>query len=384
LGCRPKTEIIATRAAERSTHGIKPFKINNKAAQFKVFSKMTVIRRSNAVLGTHCLGTAMSKSDHSLTLSRPKRAAMLACVLLATSLLFGANSALAQDGKSPDTESVLASSQPKRELKQCIECHEAYFAIADGKHFVQGDPRTPKGAGEECKACHGDTSAHNRTPRVKGLVPITYGSKAPPGPQNEQCLTCHQSGLRIHWQGSAHDRSKQACASCHKAHAARDPVMIPETQPAVCFECHKERRAEMLKISTHAIKNGFFSCSNCHQPHGSTARASLQKDTVNQTCFQCHADKRGPFLWEHRSVQNDCTNCHNPHGTNNPPMLKVKMPFLCQQCHSTGHTRIDFDGNTLSGATGAQAQSRMIGRACTNCHSKVHGSNHPSGARLQR
>jgi hypothetical protein len=26
----------------------------------------------------------------------------------------------------------------------------------------------------------------------------------------------------------------------------------------------------------------------------------------------------------------------------------------------------------------------MIGRSCQNCHSQVHGSNHPSGARFQR
>jgi hypothetical protein len=26
----------------------------------------------------------------------------------------------------------------------------------------------------------------------------------------------------------------------------------------------------------------------------------------------------------------------------------------------------------------------MLGRACLNCHSQVHGSNHPSGATLHR
>jgi hypothetical protein len=26
----------------------------------------------------------------------------------------------------------------------------------------------------------------------------------------------------------------------------------------------------------------------------------------------------------------------------------------------------------------------VIGRSCQNCHSQIHGSNHPSGARFQR
>jgi hypothetical protein len=26
----------------------------------------------------------------------------------------------------------------------------------------------------------------------------------------------------------------------------------------------------------------------------------------------------------------------------------------------------------------------VIGRSCSNCHSRIHGSNHPSGARFQR
>lgn len=321
----------------------------------------------------------MSKSEFLHPMNPPRGTPLMRRLLLAAALLFSVGGSFAQD--APASEPVLASTQPQRELKQCIECHESYFAIADSKHFVQGDARTPKGSGKECESCHGDTSEHNRKPRAKGLVPITYGKKSPVGPQVEQCMSCHQGNSRIHFQGSAHERSKLSCASCHKAHAARDPVLVPETQPSVCFECHKERRAEMLKISTHAIKNGFFSCSNCHQPHGSGARASLQKDTVNQTCFQCHADKRGPFLWEHRSAQNDCTNCHNPHGTNNAPMLKVKMPYLCQQCHSTGHSRTIYDGSKLTPPT---TPAQLLGRSCANCHSKVHGSNHPSGARLQR
>lgn len=333
----------------------------------------------------------MSKREilHSST-----RGAILRGLFTAALLLSGSGALSQEAGKSAatpaansnETRTVTASSQPQRELKQCIECHEAYFAIADSKHFVEGDARTPKGAGEECKACHGDTTAHNRTPRVKGLVPIVYGKKAPPGPQTEACLNCHQGGARLMWQGSTHERTQQVCANCHKAHTAKDPVVVAETQAGVCFECHKDRRAEMMKSSAHPIKTGFQPCSSCHNPHGSPARALLVKESVNNTCFTCHADKRGPFLWEHPSAKDDCTNCHNPHGTNNAPMLKVRQPYLCQQCHQTNsHSSTVYSGQTLQDLTITTfSAQRFVARSCTNCHAKVHGTNHPSGARLQR
>lgn len=309
-------------------------------------------------------------------MTRGGRSLRAGIFLAAWGLCLGSGAVMAQEGAG-------AADDETPEPKPCIECHEAFFGIADSKHFVQGDKRTPRGMGEECTACHGDTSQHNRTPRKKGLVPVVFGKKAEAGPQNEKCLACHQTGTRIHWQGSAHDRSKTACASCHKMHAAKDPVMVEETQAGVCFECHKDRRADMLKASAHPLKTGFFACSSCHQSHGSTTRALMQKNTVNDTCYQCHADKRGPFLWEHRPAVDDCTNCHNPHGTNNVPMLKVRMPYLCQNCHQdANHSNVALSGSAL---TPGSANSRyVLGRQCANCHHKVHGTNHPSGARLQR
>ncbi|MBI5108521.1 MAG: DmsE family decaheme c-type cytochrome [Rhodocyclales bacterium] len=279
--------------------------------------------------------------------------------------------------------------------KPCIECHEGFYTITKTKHGVKGDSRTPQAQGKSitgspedamCGTCHGDLTAHNRTPRVQGLVPITFGKKSAAEPQNEACLACHDKGARIHWQGSKHEQTKQSCASCHRLHAPKDPVMVTETQASVCFDCHQDRRAEMHRLSTHPTKAGFFSCSSCHAPHGSSSqRASLQKNTVNETCYTCHAQFRGPFLWEHRPSQDDCTNCHAPHGTNIAPMLKVRAPYLCQQCHQTSgatHSSQAFSGNQLG--TSASPAERFVGGGCVNCHSKIHGTNHPSGARLHR
>jgi DmsE family decaheme c-type cytochrome len=302
-----------------------------------------------------------------------------------------AGSAFAQAAKNSDAPA--RSRAETGETKPCIECHEGFYAITKTKHGVKGDARTPAATGKSitgdpedamCGTCHGDLTEHNKKPRAPGLVPVTFGKKSPAEPQNEACLTCHQAGARIHWQGSKHEQTKQSCASCHRVHAPKDPVLVAETQASVCFDCHKERRAEMHRLSNHPTRAGFFACSSCHASHGSTAqRASLQKNTVNETCYTCHAQLRGPFLWEHRSAQDDCTNCHSPHGTNVSPMLKARMPYLCEQCHqTTNHSNTAYSGTSIVPSS-ATAQ-RVLGNSCVNCHSKVHGSNHPSGARLQR
>jgi DmsE family decaheme c-type cytochrome len=111
----------------------------------------------------------------------------------------------------------------------------------------------------------------------------------------------------------------------------------------------------------------------------------LVKPTVNQTCFSCHADKRGPMLWEHAPVAEDCSLCHSSHGSVRTALLNKTPPLLCQQCHSAaGHPSVARTGAALPGNGGAGAAIFLVAGACTNCHTQVHGSNHPAGAMLMR
>lgn len=65
-----------------------------------------------------------------------------------------------------------------------------------------------------------------------------------------------------------------------------------------------------------------------HNPHGSTNQRLLKAGTtVNESCISCHAEKRGPMLWEHAPVVDSCVNCHDPHGPNNDRMLSAKQPY---------------------------------------------------------
>ena len=121
----------------------------------------------------------------------------------------------------------------------------------------------------------------------------------------------------------------------------------------------------------------------------------MVKNTITETCYTCHAEKRGPFLWEHAPVVEDCTNCHSPHGSNVTPLLKTRAPMLCQECHTSDHAKGLYSAANLPGGAfvtgngtipaGAQSPTDQAnGRACLQCHSQIHGSNHPGGAKYNR
>lgn len=292
----------------------------------------------------------------------------------------------------------------------CTRCHDSeetkpILSIYQTKHGVKADSRTPT-----CQSCHGESKNHTKgDPEQKGRAAPdilfgtkrgTSGSYAPSEAkeQNAPCMTCHNtaSGLRNHWAGSQHESSDVACVSCHSLHVKADPVMRKSTQPEVCFTCHKEQRAQSHRISTHPIAAGKMTCSDCHNPHGSTGPKMLVKNSLNETCYTCHAEKRGPFLWEHGPVTDDCANCHTPHGSSATPLLNTRVPFLCQECHSGDHASgINSASNLMGGnvlsvggrnntAVVQNSRAQLGARACLNCHVLVHGSNHPAGAKFQR
>jgi len=269
----------------------------------------------------------------------------------------------------------------------CLECHDEteehpVFSIFHTAHSQMGDPRTPL-AQHGCESCHGPSAAHADKPR-RYLPAVRFDGpeKSSAEVLDKTCISCHEGGLRMHWQGSQHEAADVPCSSCHAIHATRDPVLAKKSQPDVCESCHKEKRAETFRFSHHPIREGKVACSDCHNPHGSFGPKLLKKASVNDTCFQCHQEKRGPFLWEHAPVVDSCMNCHNPHGSTQPRLLKVRNPYLCQQCHLANyHPSTLYDGSNLPLVQGG---SRLLFKGCLNCHFAVHGSNHPAGSFLTR
>jgi len=269
----------------------------------------------------------------------------------------------------------------------CLRCHDdpAVLAIFKTKHAVQADPHTPF-AHLQCETCHGagsEHAAHLHPGETRPPIP-RFGSKSPATVQmgNATCLSCHQDSDHIGWQGSIHDREGLSCTSCHTIHAEHDPVLAVTSQPQVCYRCHQKVRADFQKASAHPVSQGDMDCSSCHSPHDSLAPALLKAQTINDNCYTCHAEKRGPYLWEHPPVTEDCSECHVPHGSVNPTLLVSRPPFLCQSCHATAdHPSVAF---TPGGLPGGAPNGFLLGESCLNCHSQIHGSNDPSGAELNR
>jgi DmsE family decaheme c-type cytochrome len=278
-------------------------------------------------------------------------------------------------------------------IRTCTRCHDEtdaapVLSILKSKHAVMADPRTPF-ADQACVTCHGASTAHMQAPgdaSQRAAPDVVYEPGASAASlQNERCLDCHQGGRRMHWKGSVHEFQGLACSSCHRIHTGHDAVLAQDTQPEVCIACHKEKRAELHRPSSHPILEGQMACSDCHNPHGSNGPKLLIASTTNETCYTCHAEKRGPFLWEHAPVREDCTLCHRPHGSIHPALLKSRGPWLCQQCHlAQFHPSTAYSGTGLPTAATPSGAQQLLGRNCLNCHSQVHGSNHPSGVRKTR
>jgi len=309
---------------------------------------------------------------------------------------FAINAAAADEAKDkasepPPPPPSMGTEYTEKGADTCLQCHVEggdfpVFAIFKTKHANRADKRTPFGAGHlQCEACHGPGKKHaDAGGGPDGINSQKRTSFLPPRERNKYCLECHQNGARTGWHASTHDANNVACADCHKIHAERDPVLVKATQPEVCYKCHRKERADFLKPSAHPVRFGTMTCSDCHAPHGSNARALLVKPTVNQTCYTCHAEKRGPFLWEHAPVAEDCTLCHYAHGSVNQYRLKKNPPLLCQQCHSVaGHPSVARTNASLPGGAGG-GQAFLLAGSCLNCHSQIHGSNHPSGYKLMR
>jgi hypothetical protein len=63
----------------------------------------------------------------------------------------------------------------------------------------------------------------------------------------------------------------------------------------------------------------------------------------------------------------------------------VRAPFLCQQCHEPTSHRATVPANgTVAGTSPTLQQAVIMARGCVNCHTNIHGSNHPINDTTER
>jgi DmsE family decaheme c-type cytochrome len=266
----------------------------------------------------------------------------------------------------------------------CATCHEAQQkgAFAKTPHAGKVDPRSPTSK-QGCETCHGPGAKHVEDPAANKLKNLKTGAATM---INETCATCHKRGEHALWDGSQHETRGLSCTTCHSVHAAKSEVkqLKEVSQRELCATCHRDKIAKLDRSGHMPVREGKMTCTSCHNVHGATNTRLLRKgDSVAELCTSCHADKRGPYLWEHAPGRDGCVTCHDPHGSSNERMLVAKPPLLCQRCHvATRHPSTIYDAQAVGSASSASI--RVYARSCVACHSAIHGSNHPSGQRFIR
>jgi len=281
----------------------------------------------------------------------------------------------------------------------CKGCHEAYYnkfmKSVHGKKAIPGSPANR----EVCESCHGPGAQHVEKGGGKGVAIFAFGRGVSAQEKASKCLACHEeSKVLAFWNMNRHKASGNSCNSCHSIHKGVDKLLIA-AEPDLCFNCHRNIRAQINKQSRHPIKEAFvgrqaLKCSSCHDTMGSfstepivsfsgSRRSGTDKmiraDSVNELCFKCHAEKRGPFMWQHPPVEESCLICHEAHGSNHGKLLTNRVPFLCQNCHSVqgSHPRRPYTNlHSFQGSATAN-KNKFFGRSCLNCHTNIHGSNGP-------
>jgi DmsE family decaheme c-type cytochrome len=232
--------------------------------------------------------------------------------------------------------------------------------------------------------------------------PVRFGRGAVPAlEQTEACMSCHGGNRHLaFWDSGRHGRNDVRCNDCHAVHARpprgstiaitrRDLTVSPfvttnrQLEYETCISCHKQVRVQINKPSHHPIVEGKVTCSSCHNPHGAQSQAMIKHETLNVQCWSCHADKRGPFLFQHPAVEENCLSCHTPHGSSHSKLLAEKVPNLCQDCHDwSRHPGTAYSGDQgfirIPGSPAKTANTRFVSRSCLNCHNAIHGSNAPA------
>ena len=309
---------------------------------------------------------------------------------------FGRGRRRRQPPKSRSPAPVAEDGYAKGDPQTCRGCHSGDARIVAflklSPMAVKGDPKTPMAQGG-CESCHGPSAAHvaSRSKGGDGEPGVVFkGPNASPvAERNAVCLGCHESGMRMNWQGSQMSAPASPAPTATPSTPPKDPVLVKETQPQECFTCHAEQRADSFKYSHHPIREGKVVCSDCHNPIGSPGPKLLKEFTVNETCYNCHAEKRGPMLWEHQPVRENCLNCHTPHGSNQPRLMTSTWASCAPAATArlrTQRRRVRRRATRARHRQGTAPINSALAnqRLCLNCHSQIHGSNSPNGAYFLR
>ncbi len=257
----------------------------------------------------------------------------------------------------------------------CQACHEDIFnALQKNPHYAVELGTRGRWKGQVCESCHGPGSKHGESASAEDIV---NPGRLTGLNSDKTCLTCHLE--KTSHPGrilGSHGRGQVTCATCHSVHRSPDGMVLrkPREVNQQCSGCHTTAWAEFRKPHAHRLPEGAMSCVDCHNPHGTINRSQVRTFASNEPgCFQCHADKRGPFTFEHAPMRFEgCQTCHQPHGSTNPRMLtRHEVRFVCLECHANLGSQTTALGSVPPAFHDLRSPRFQN---CTICHQKIHGS----------
>jgi DmsE family decaheme c-type cytochrome len=268
----------------------------------------------------------------------------------------------------------------------CKTCHaDVWLNFYRNAHYksIASGRELPENTG--CEGCHGPGQKHVEA--FGGKATIRAFSLLEPQQVLDACLRCHVKDYpRANIRRSSHTLADVVCTNCHSIHRSPTPkFLLAKRQAELCYTCHGPVRSQFAMPFKHRVNEGTIQCTDCHNPHGAAAptwRMGLRPRMVDvaeaneEPCLKCHADKRGPFLFEHPAVRVDgCEVCHSPHGSMNARLLRRPAVFtLCLECHTgLGNFGRQGDGEIRQTSSHNMADPRY--QNCTTCHVRIHGSN---------
>lgn len=216
---------------------------------------------------------------------------------------------------------------------ECFSCHSNMVNGTEWRHF-------PSSA-LLCRTCH------QSTPEAKQL-------SIPAGKVETLCFDCHVNNRKwasmthIHGPVGTGD-----CTICHDPHGSRHEFQLwADGKGKLCVVCHEGMKRYLEPDPKNFVAHGILNaqgCGACHNPHATNFRFQLHGE-INDICLSCHVTLAG--VTQGHPVQNHpvsgksdprragnpftCTSCHNPHGSQYKYLLigDVRGGRVCVKCHS--------------------------------------------------
>ena len=215
----------------------------------------------------------------------------------------------------------------------CAACHKNLIERYPQKHSTT--------VNQQCLSCHLQYS---------NSKPWRIGFRQ--GKIDETCYTCHTSKKVWQSRKYPHGPMIGGCTLCHNPHGSKYPnQLLAEGSLDLCISCHVDKQNLVDKKDPVPYVHGIIfgkGCIACHNPHATDEKFMLIKP-INKLCISCHPGVAaaglthpvaghpvaGPRNPSQQNRKFSCTSCHDPHGSVHQNMLiETKLGGrLCRVCH---------------------------------------------------